>query len=193
MDTSASMDWTLALGCSGRWSPSSLILLLKLFLQARKQTIYQDYIVAMVDGLGSIPINDSTYDVVMSRWAAPVSPFRKSSSIWFYQSLTTLSLASNGFAPGQIYPTAIPEILKVLRPGGYLLWTMREGYQQKSQRWSLLPVAVGRVADRGSVSGSPWWTRRSQTWQPLARQKWLLDQLSLTTLFLITLAGGKNL
>merc|ERR1711971_561571 len=28
--------------------------------QARKQTIYQDYIVAMVDGLGSIPINDST-------------------------------------------------------------------------------------------------------------------------------------
>merc|ERR1711963_682884 len=43
--------------------------------QSRKQTIYQDYIVAMVDGLGSIPINDSTYDVVMS---------------------------SNGFAPGQI-------------------------------------------------------------------------------------------
>ena len=37
------------------------------FFQARKQTIYQDYIVAMVDGLGSIPINDSTYDVVMSR------------------------------------------------------------------------------------------------------------------------------
>ena len=36
-------------------------------IQARKQTIYQDYIVAMVDGLGSIPINDSTYDVVMSR------------------------------------------------------------------------------------------------------------------------------
>ena len=38
-----------------------------LLIQARKQTIYQDYIVAMVDGLGSIPINDSTYDVVMSR------------------------------------------------------------------------------------------------------------------------------
>ena len=39
----------------------------ELWIQARKQTIYQDYIVAMVDGLGSIPINDSTYDVVMSR------------------------------------------------------------------------------------------------------------------------------
>ena len=134
MDTSASMDWTLALGCLGRWSPSSLILPLKLFLQARKQTIYQDYIVAMVDGLGSIPINDSTYDVVMSRSAAPVSFFSKFSSIGFHQYLTTLPLTSNGFAPGQIYPTAIPEILRVLRPGGYLLWTMREGYQQKSQR-----------------------------------------------------------
>ena len=54
-------------------------------------------------------------------------------------------------------------------------------------------LAVVRVADQGSVSGSPWWTRRSQTWQPLARQKWLLDQLFLTTLILITLAGGKNL
>merc|ERR1712126_634465 len=51
--------------------------------QARKQCIYQDYIVSMVDGLGSIPINDETYDVVMS---------------------------SNGFAPGQIYPKAIPDI-----------------------------------------------------------------------------------
>ena len=40
----------------------------ELWIQARKQTIYQDYIVAMVDGLGSIPINDSTYDVVMSRY-----------------------------------------------------------------------------------------------------------------------------
>ena len=42
-------------------------------IQARKQTIYQDYIVAMVDGLGSIPINDSTYDVVMSRYLVPLS------------------------------------------------------------------------------------------------------------------------
>ena len=28
---------------------------------------------AMVDGLGSIPINDSTYDVVMSRYLVPLS------------------------------------------------------------------------------------------------------------------------
>jgi len=92
--------------------------------QARKQTIYQDYIVAMVDGLGSIPINDSTYDVVMS---------------------------SNGFAPGQIYPTAIPEILRVMRPGGYLLWTMREGYQQKSQRFALMDAELTDLTSSGAA------------------------------------------
>lgn len=50
----------------------------------------RDYILAMVEELGSIPINDETYDVVM---------------------------CSNGFAPGQIYPSAITEILRVMRPG----------------------------------------------------------------------------
>jgi len=92
--------------------------------QARKQSIYRDYIVAMVDGLGSIPINDETYDVVMS---------------------------SNGFAPGQIYPTAIPEILRVMRPGGYLLWTMREGYQQKSQKFALLDAEIKDLENTGSA------------------------------------------
>lgn len=92
--------------------------------QARKQGIYRDYIVAMVDGLGSIPINDETYDVVMS---------------------------SNGFAPGQIYPTAIPEILRIMRPGGYLLWTMREGYQQKSQRFALLEAEIKDLENTGAA------------------------------------------
>lgn len=92
--------------------------------QARKQATYRDYIVAMVDGLGSIPINDETYDVVMS---------------------------SNGFAPGQIYPTAIPEILRVMRPGGYLLWTMREGYQQRSQKFALLDAEIKDLENTGSA------------------------------------------
>ena len=33
--------------------------------QARLRAVYRDYILAMVDGLGSIPINDDTYDVVI--------------------------------------------------------------------------------------------------------------------------------
>merc|ERR1712002_1369148 len=90
--------------------------------QARKQQIYQEYIVAMVDGLGSIPLNDGSYDVVMS---------------------------SNGFAPGQIYPKAIPEILRVIRPGGYLIWTTREGLQQKSQRFALMDAEINDIINTG--------------------------------------------
>jgi len=90
--------------------------------QARKQTIYRDYIVAMVEGLGSIPVNDETYDVVMS---------------------------SNGFAPGQIYPAAIPEILRIMRPGGYLLWTMREGFHQNSQKFALFDAEIKDLENTG--------------------------------------------
>lgn len=92
--------------------------------QARKQMVYQDYIVATVEGLGSIPINDATYDVVMS---------------------------SNGFAPGQIYPSAIPEILRIMRPGGYLLWTMRDGYQAKSQRFALMDAELNDITSSGQA------------------------------------------
>ena len=42
-------------------------------------------------------------------------------------------MSSNGLAPGQIYPASIPEILRVMRPGGYLLWTMRAGCAANSQ------------------------------------------------------------
>merc|ERR1711997_518050 len=52
----------------------------------------KNYIHSRVEGLGSIPVNDESYDVIVS---------------------------SNGFAPGQIYPSALPELVRVLRPGGY--------------------------------------------------------------------------
>ena len=43
-------------------------------------------------------------------------------------------VCSNGFAPGQIYPSALPELLRVLRPGGYILITMKDGYNTQSTR-----------------------------------------------------------
>jgi ubiquinone/menaquinone biosynthesis C-methylase UbiE len=80
--------------------------------KARQQDIYKNYICATVDhNMGSIPVNDECYDVIMS---------------------------SSGFAPGQIYPNAIVEILRILRPGGYLIFTMREGYQHRSQQFAML-------------------------------------------------------
>ena len=47
--------------------------------------MYREHIYAQVNGLGSLPLIDDVYDVVMS---------------------------SNGFAPGQIYPESIEEILR---------------------------------------------------------------------------------
>ena len=78
--------------------------------KARQQQIYKNYIHARVEGLGSIPVNEETYDVIVT---------------------------SNGFAPGQIYPSSLLELLRVLRPGGYLIIAMKDGYQAASHRWTL--------------------------------------------------------
>lgn len=79
--------------------------------QARKQGIYKNYIHASVDGLGTIPVNNDSYDVIV---------------------------CSNGFAPGQIYPSAFPELLRVVRPGGYILIAMKDGYNIESTRFAMM-------------------------------------------------------
>merc|ERR1711994_198594 len=79
--------------------------------QARKQSIYKNYIHAAVDGLGTIPVTDEAYDVIV---------------------------CSNGFAPGQIYPSAFPEMLRVVRPGGYILIAMKDGYNSQSTRFAMM-------------------------------------------------------
>merc|ERR1712013_11446 len=79
--------------------------------QARKLSIYKNYIHAAVDGLGTIPITDEAYDVIV---------------------------CSNGFAPGQIYPSAFPEMLRVVRPGGYILIAMKDGYNSQSTRFAMM-------------------------------------------------------
>jgi ubiquinone/menaquinone biosynthesis C-methylase UbiE len=84
---------------------------LQMLGQARKKSIFKDYIFAQVNGLGSLPLCDDVYDVVMS---------------------------SNGFAPGQIYPESVEEILRILKPGGYLLLTMRDGLADTSPRFALM-------------------------------------------------------
>jgi len=82
-----------------------------MLLKARKQNIYKEYIHARVGNLQSIPVNDQTYDAI---------------------------LMSNGFAPGHIYPSALIEMLRVLRPGGYLIWTMRDGLHSNCPQFAMM-------------------------------------------------------
>ena len=49
---------------------------------------------------------------------------------------------ASGFAPGRITPSAFPELLRVLRPGGYILWTMRDGYGASDPEFALFDVKV---------------------------------------------------
>jgi SAM-dependent methyltransferase len=92
--------------------------------QARKQNIYKNYIHATVGDTGSIPVNNESYDVILS---------------------------SSGFAPGQILPSAFPELLRVMRPGGYLIFTMRDGYQHTSQTFSMLDQSINDLVNDGSA------------------------------------------
>merc|ERR1711970_1357833 len=92
--------------------------------QARKQSIYKNYIHASVEGLGTIPVNNDSYDVIVS---------------------------SNGFAPGQIYPSALPELVRVLRPGGYILIAMKDGYHLTSQRFALMDTIINDMVVQSKV------------------------------------------
>ncbi len=81
----------------------------------RAAKIYRHNILGRASDLGSIPVNSESYDVV---------------------------LMAAGFAPGKILPSAFNEIVRVIRPGGYILWTMRDGYGATDPDFALFDVRV---------------------------------------------------
>ena len=73
-EVGSKLSYTMGLYKNHQWSPV-VKSKNKLNYQARKQAIYKNYIHATVDKLGSIPVQNETYDVI---------------------------LMSNGFAPGRL-------------------------------------------------------------------------------------------
>ncbi|XP_040571788.1 uncharacterized protein [Lepeophtheirus salmonis] len=86
--------------------------------ECRKKDIYRDYIIGKLDTIGSLPIRDECYDVV---------------------------IMYDGFAPDKSQPASFPEILRVLRTGGYFLFMMRDEYRHTDPKLSLLDKQINSL------------------------------------------------
>jgi len=116
---------------------------LQMLGQARSKIIFGEHILAVVHGVGSLPLVDDVYDVIMS---------------------------SNGFAPGQIYPEALEEIIRILRPGGYFIFTMRDGLGESSPKFKIFESEVKDLELRGRIE---------IVIGPLVFEKFVLDHLGV--------------
>jgi hypothetical protein len=61
-------------------------------------------------------------------------------------------ITAGGFATDGISPNNITEVLRILKPDGYLLWTMKTSQADKSTEFGLFEqnLQVGVEQDRGS-------------------------------------------
>ena len=74
--------------------------------------LYRNFICRSVDGVQSTGLREATYDVVIT---------------------------AGGFASDAINPQDITEMLRILRPQGFLLWSMRTASDQgTSDVWRLI-------------------------------------------------------
>jgi len=90
--------------------------------KAMDKEIYRSTIHSSVGGSHALPVPDETYDVV---------------------------LGSGVFAPGHATPDAFPELLRITRHGGYLLWARRISYEQVCPKLAEMNDEVERLIDEG--------------------------------------------
>ena len=69
---------------------------------AEKKNLYKKTICAYVTPDDQTPIKDGTYDVLT---------------------------CSAGMFPGSIIPQAFKEMIRMVKPGGYLIWNIADGYE----------------------------------------------------------------
>lgn len=69
---------------------------------AKANNLYKEYFHTSVDPLEKLPIENETYDVM---------------------------LCCAGFFQGLLSPKVFPELLRIVKPGGFLMWNIAEGYE----------------------------------------------------------------
>merc|ERR1712013_570505 len=112
-------------------------------LQAKN--LYRNYIWREVSGIGSTGIREESYDVVIT---------------------------AGGFSSHALSPNDITEVLRILKPDGYMLWTMKTAQEEHLSEFGLFEqnlngfVKTGKCQivkhenfdDSRSRLKRPWWT-----------------------------------
>merc|ERR1711962_208716 len=89
--------------------------------------LYRNYIYSSVDGQLSTGLKEGSYDLVIT---------------------------AGGFAQDAINPLCITEMLRVLRPDGYLLWTMRTVSEEGTTEFGLLDANLRSLERSGRCKSS---------------------------------------
>ena len=86
--------------------------------------LYKNYIFRNVDGDFSTGLREDTYDVVIT---------------------------AGGFASDAINPLDVTEMLRILRPGGHLLWTMKTVQDEKTPAFMSFDANLNGLQRAGRI------------------------------------------
>ena len=84
--------------------------------------LYRNCICRSIDGTNSSGLKEDVYDAVVM---------------------------IGGFSPGNVAPSAIVEILRITKPDGHILWTLREDYHSKHSDYGLLDENLAALERTG--------------------------------------------
>ena len=86
--------------------------------------LYRNYICKNVDGILSTGLREETFDVIIT---------------------------AGGFASDAINPLDVTEMLRILRPGGHLLWTMKTVHDEKTAEFKSFDANLNGLGRAGRI------------------------------------------
>ena len=89
--------------------------------------LYRNYISRNVNGVNSTGIREESYDVVIT---------------------------AGGFASDAINPLDVTEMLRILRPGGHLLWTMKTVEDEKTSSFKSFDANLNGLQRAGRIKAN---------------------------------------